>query len=833
MKKLLALVLSILILASVFPLGALAEEEALPAGTEAEEKVEEEALPEVVPEEQPVENDAEEVQEKEAEEPEAEEEPSLMMAGLMLIPEADLDELTVFVAKDSENGLDGDVAVVLDDNAGTVYLPGSANIEALSLSWTPAAGITVKVEGYEDGEAPLPAAGGSLTYLFSNGKDQREITLTTIQGSESVAGMFITIDETMGTIAAMNSDPSHETSCYGKMGFEENEYFMSMKGRGNWTWRQGGDKKPYNVTLYKKADYDKKQKAELIEGVEAKKWTILSNSTDTSLLRNRLGLYMANELGVGLDTRFVDVWLNGEYFGNYLLTPKNDYQVPDEGFMVEIDNNSDVDQFTLNGSPNFTVKEKPDDISVNDVKNAVSPAWDAVRDANSDSYLNYFDLDSWAKMYLLNEFYKDNDVSAGSIFFTKASMDKGDKLVAGPAWDMDVSLGRTNTSWVNMDRSKENSGDGWYIDLINGTNIFQLLGKHKSFMMRVYELYNEYKSVFDSAEMFLEQEIEALRDSADMNFTVWDAGSTIAAEYLDSDKSFGSGKYAVHYVATSEWGDFVYNLQEYVSKRLAFLSDNLTFVKPVGILSGETSYIVGETVSLAAELSAGNAQSYKWQSSADGVQWTDIPGAASATFRTSALKDTDGMSFRCVVSGGLGPIQTQRVAKVGLTAESVLGPVTVSTTMEGHQHGAASSVVTKPTCTEGGYTTFTCACGETYTGDYTDPTGHNYGQPSFSWNGYNCTASVRCSCGDTQYPECTVTSAVTKNATSLTTGVRTYTARVTVNGRTYTSTKTETIPRTGGGSSGGGSSSILGRLLGGIGSIVSSITSVFSSIFRW
>ena len=33
--------------------------------------------------------------------------------------------------------------------------------------------------------------------------------------------------------------------------------------------------------------------------------------------------------------------------------------------------------------------------------------------------------------------------------------------------------------------------------------------------------------------------------------------------------------------------------------------------------------------------------------------------------------------------------------------------------------------VTDPTCTEQGYTTYTCECGKTYTDNYTDATGHS------------------------------------------------------------------------------------------------------------
>ena len=37
-------------------------------------------------------------------------------------------------------------------------------------------------------------------------------------------------------------------------------------------------------------------------------------------------------------------------------------------------------------------------------------------------------------------------------------------------------------------------------------------------------------------------------------------------------------------------------------------------------------------------------------------------------------------------------------------------------------------VVTKPTCTEQGYTTYTCTCGDSYVADYVDALGHEYGE---------------------------------------------------------------------------------------------------------
>ena len=50
---------------------------------------------------------------------------------------------------------------------------------------------------------------------------------------------------------------------------------------------------------------------------------------------------------------------------------------------------------------------------------------------------------------------------------------------------------------------------------------------------------------------------------------------------------------------------------------------------------------------------------------------------------------------------------------------------------EPHEH-VYEAVVTAPTCTEGGYTTYTCACGDTYIADETEALGHD-------WKGTSCT----------------------------------------------------------------------------------------------
>ena len=159
--------------------------------------------------------------------------------------------------------------------------------------------------------------------------------------------------------------------------------------------------------------------------------------------------------------------------------------------------------------------------------------------------------------------------------------------------------------------------------------------------------------------------------------------------------------------------------------------------------------------------------------------------------------------------------------------------------VEAHEH-SYTAVVTPPTCTEKGYTTHTCACGDSYVDTYVDALGHAWDsgtvtkQPTATETGvrtYTCTrcgetktetipklthehsykavvtaptctekgyTTHTCACGDS-YVDTYVdalghawdSGTVTKQPTATETGVRTYTCT------RCSATKTETIPATG------------------------------------
>ena len=116
-----------------------------------------------------------------------------------------------------------------------------------------------------------------------------------------------------------------------------------------------------------------------------------------------------------------------------------------------------------------------------------------------------------------------------------------------------------------------------------------------------------------------------------------------------------------------------------------------------------------------------------------------------------------------------------------------------------------SAVTTPAACEATGVRTYTAKVtfkDKEYTSTKTEvipATGHAYGEPVWKWtDGFEATATFTCAnnAAHVKNVTATVTNAVTTEATCETTGTRTYTAKVTFDGKDYTDTKTETLPAT-------------------------------------
>ena len=506
----------------------------------------------------------------------------------------------LYVAKDKKSGLRSEVNVIVNIQhlSGTVYLPGCAQVKKLRLAWD-IDGLTLSRNNktYKSGKAPIAPAGKSYTYTLTKDGLSANLKIRTVQGSDKVRPMFLELDESKGTFDAVNLDRDHETACYGvvKVGDHKKKY-VRLKGRGNSSFRLL--KKGYNLKTYDDGTYTSKDKTKLMKNVKTSKWSLLGSYFDNSMLRNKIALDLAKELGIGLDAELIDLWVDGNFLGNYTLTPKNDYDCPDGGYSLEFDNQPDENQFKLPHIMDTGLGDDHDVVTIRDIGKKAKAAgqtpktiekwflkaWAACLDYTSEDYQKYFDVDSWAKMYLMYELSKTYSSFSGSLFMHRDGLTKNDKLKAGPAWDFDIAFGRTlhKLGAIQDDRAQL-TADSWYIDTIgfpgseDPVNILQALGRHKSFMEAVRKVFNDNKKAFQGIDANITKQKKILKQSAYMNNDFYGSNS-LSAEYVFTPNTLaflGTGKYKLDYHFTTTWEDYVYNLREYCNKRVLWLSDNL------------------------------------------------------------------------------------------------------------------------------------------------------------------------------------------------------------------------------------------------------------------
>lgn len=305
-----------------------------------------------------------------------------------------------------------------------------------------------------------------------------------------------------------------------------NEVITQIKGRGNYTWKW--DKKPYALK------FDSKRE---VLGMPAhKRWVLLANWRDRTLLRNDAAFWLSKEAGMPYTTRgqFVELEINGEHRGNYYLceqvkidenrvniTPLDADGFADlsGGYLMEIDSYWDeLNKFkSAEFNLNYMFKEPDDDPNdpSTDPGYASGYAWmenyinefEKVLKTKSGVanhlYENYLDVDSAIWFMLLNELTGNRDFFQGQPNYgphsTYLYKDKGGKLVMGPIWDFDYetfipasyysSWGSSGFKWRGFDNT------GYY---------YYFLCYDQQFVDRIKALWNSKKAAFAGLTAYID-----------------------------------------------------------------------------------------------------------------------------------------------------------------------------------------------------------------------------------------------------------------------------------------------------------------------------------------
>lgn len=323
---------------------------------------------------------------------------------------------------------------------------------------------------------------------------------------------------------------------------------ISIAVRGNST--AGASKKPYKFRFVDNADGTANKK-EVLGMTAHHKWNLLANAYDKSLLRNAVALKFASQLS-GLDFtpdfKFVDVVLNGDYIGNYMLTErveianervnikKKNNEGDKFGYIVEWDQRSaqewtklteDWDYFKANvpgeNQVAFAYKDPDSDdfLSADGtkrrtyIKEDVINTWNKIAVASNfnTEFLDYIDIDSFIDFYMVQELMMPVDgYNFSSIYFYKDSTEDA-KMHAGPAWDYDLALGNTNPDSIG--------------------NLFYLWAAYCAPLRNHYETKQKYvtrwkndvKPIAEAMIQYIDETSAQIKASAELNYQRWSISS--------------------------------------------------------------------------------------------------------------------------------------------------------------------------------------------------------------------------------------------------------------------------------------------------------------------
>ena len=365
---------------------------------------------------------------------------------------------------------------------------------------------------------------------------------------------------------------------------------MKVAGRGNYSWTL--DKKPYKISLDKKAN--------LCGMGEAKKWALIANHYDRSLLRNTVAMKMGqgmSNLAYTPDSVPVDVYVNGTYQGSYTLMERvnvgagrvanganelkdnaggaNDSGLAVTGtYLLEWDFREGGDHNVVVGDSGTIAINEPEDeddgsgittAQINYISDYLIEADKMVFADNfahpTNGWRKYIDEASLIDWYIIQELTKnlDSNLYTSCVMYkTRDTATTPGKLFFGPIWDFDTSMGSATYP------ANQGTTTGWYLRNENAAIEAKMteetwlnrLFTDPTFAANVEARWKQVYPTLSQSISFIDSQKPLVSTSAAANFAKWD----ITEELEDVQVIKGS------------WTSEVTYLRSWLSSRLAWMN---------------------------------------------------------------------------------------------------------------------------------------------------------------------------------------------------------------------------------------------------------------------
>ena len=358
-------------------------------------------------------------------------------------------------------------------------------------------------------------------------------------------------------------------------------YRATIKYRGASSYSKF-DKKQYRIKFYKN-EKDSAKEVSLAGMGANSEWVLNGPYLDKTLIRNKLVYDLARELnGWAPDTRFVELFVDGEYQGVYLavepvtngesrlrlaefglLSGETAYIVNRDRIDTgseEIDTWGKTNGYTYNALYiRYPSKNKITEKQKAYIQKDISEFEQVLHGKNfSDKrigYQAYIDMDNWVDYFIINEFAMNYDAGNLSTYLYKELDGKLQLAV----WDF--NNGFDNYQWFRTEtdvlHTVENS---W----------FQRLWQDENFRDRVCERYRQLRETTLADEHIAEKIAsyqEELGEAVDRNFKVW--GYSFKENLLAGTSKEGTSRNIRSYEEAMK------QLTDTIRERLAYLDKEL------------------------------------------------------------------------------------------------------------------------------------------------------------------------------------------------------------------------------------------------------------------
>jgi len=345
-------------------------------------------------------------------------------------------------------------------------------------------------------------------------------------------------------------------------------------------------KKPYKLKFLTKEKFLGKGYA------KAKKWTLLANAGDKTMMRNAVTSAMGQFTSLKFNpaAKFADLILNGSYMGTYQISDQvevrphrvditeQDYPLTSSsditgGYLLEVDGFKDGNYFISNTYQAPIRIHYPEDEEIETkqttyIRNYINNSFERALSASTftdalKGYRAYVDTMSLIDWYISTEVSANID-GFYSTYFYKEKDDP--RLYWGPLWDYDIAY--NNDSRVRSEQGLSSSVNSLMADIAyNGS---------KRWVVRMWEdpwfqkkVCTRFQELIDSGlEEYMQAKVDSLQQllsqSQQLNYQKW-----------------GINRRAYHeMVLYSSYDQYVSDLKTFISQRCEFLLQAFRERKP-------------------------------------------------------------------------------------------------------------------------------------------------------------------------------------------------------------------------------------------------------------